>query len=126
LSHFDGPPEPLLRQCRERIDQQAMPDERANLLAVTQVMTGLRYDDPRLLTIFGGSQAMIESPVLQRLIAETRRKDILAFLAARFGPPAEDLRAALQIIEDETKLDELVESAASCPDLEAFRARIQV
>jgi hypothetical protein len=123
------PPEPLLRRCRERIDGQAAPDERDNLLAVTQVMTGLRYNDPRLRTIFGGRQAMIESPVLQELFAEreaeTRRKDILKFLTVRFGPLPEDLKAALQTIEDGTKLDELVESAASCPDLGVFRARLQ-
>jgi hypothetical protein len=130
LSHFSGPPEPLLQQCRERIDRQAAPDERANLLAVTQVMTSLRYNDRRLRTIFGGRQAMIESPVLQELIAEreaeTRREDILMILTTRFGPPAEDVRAALQTIEGKSKLDELVRSAASCPDLEAFRARLQI
>jgi hypothetical protein len=105
------------------------PDERANLLAVTQVMAGLRYNDPRLLSILGGSQAMIESPVLQKLIAEreaaTQRKAILMVLTTRFGPLAEDLKASLQTIEDASKLDELVEAAASCPGLEAFRARLQ-
>ncbi len=53
LPHFDGPPEQLLRTCRERIDRQAAPAERANLLAVTQVMTQLVYNDPGLLTILG-------------------------------------------------------------------------
>jgi hypothetical protein len=125
LSHFSGPPGPLLQQCRERIDRQAAPDERANLLAVAQVMAGLRYNDPRLLTILGGSQAMIESPVLQRFVAEGRHKDIIKFLRVRFGPLTEDVTAPLQTIVDESKLDELVEAAASCPDLEAFRARLQ-
>jgi predicted transposase YdaD len=130
LSQFTGPPEPLLQQCRERIDRQAAPDERANLLAVVQVMAGLRYNDPRLLSILGGSRAMIESPVLQRLTAEreaeTQRKDILKILRVRFGPLTQDVTASLQTIEGKSKLDELVEVAASCPDLEAFRARLQV
>jgi hypothetical protein len=43
LSHFEGPPEPIFRQCRERIDREALADEHDNLLAVTQVLAGLRY-----------------------------------------------------------------------------------
>jgi len=128
LSHFTGSPEPLLQQCRERIDRQAGPEERANLLAVIQVMTRLRYNDPRLLTLLGGSQAMFESPLIQELLAdreaEARREDILMILTTRFGPPAEDVRAALQTIEDNSQLGELVKSAASCPDLGAFRQRL--
>lgn len=125
LAQFTGPPGPLLRRCRERIDRQEDPNERANLLAVAQVLAGLRYNDPRLLTILGGRQAMIESPVLRRFLAEARHEDILMVLTTRFGPPSEDVRAALQTIESKSKLDELLKSAASCPDLEAFRARLQ-
>jgi hypothetical protein len=43
LTHYTGPPEVLLQQCRERIDQQAQPQERINLLAVTQVMASVLY-----------------------------------------------------------------------------------
>ena len=70
LAHWDGPPEPIFHQCRARIDQDALPGERENLLAVSQVLAGLRYDDPRLFQILGGREAMIESPVLQQLKAE--------------------------------------------------------
>jgi hypothetical protein len=51
LSQFDGPPEVLIQQCHDRIEKQASPDEKENLLAVTQVMTTLRYNDPSLLTL---------------------------------------------------------------------------
>ena len=73
-SHFDGPPEPLLRTCRDRIDREAPADERENLLAVTQLLARLRYNDSRLFELFGGRQAMIESPVLQELKAEWTRE----------------------------------------------------
>src|SRR5262245_46929133 len=75
LAQFDGPPEALIQECRERIDRQARPPERANLLAVTQVMARLRYNDPALLSLLGGSQAMIESPLIQELMAKTRQED---------------------------------------------------
>ena len=100
LTHFEGPPEPVLRQCRDRIDRDAPPGEQENLLAVTQVLARLRYNDERLFQLFGGRKAMIESPVLQELKAEwtqgreeTTRRDILKFLETRFGTPARTLEA---------------------------------
>ena len=76
---------------------------------------------------------MIESPVLQQLKAEwtlegTRegeRKTIIKVLAARFGDDAKDLRATLDMIGDEAKLQELAEAAGTCPDLDAFRKRLE-
>jgi hypothetical protein len=136
LAQFAGPPEPIFRQCRARIDRDAPPGERENLLAVTQVLAGLRYNNPSLFQLLGGREAMIDSPVLQELKAEwtheatrkatreTQRRAILHFLVARFGPEAKGLGAALDAIEDEARLDELVESAALCPDLESFRKRL--
>ena len=61
LTQFSAPPEQMLKICRERIDQQAMPTERDNLLAVSQILAKLRYNDAGLLNILGGRQAMIES-----------------------------------------------------------------
>jgi hypothetical protein len=128
LTQFDGPPEPVLQQCRTRIDQQAAGDERANLLAVAQVLTQLRYNNPALLTIFGGSQAMIESPLIDEIVTrakcEGQRKAIVKFLTTRLGPVPAELVAHLQTIADEARLDELAGWAASCPDLDAFRAQL--
>ena len=124
LTHFEGPPEPILQQCRELIDTHAPAEEKANLLAVSQVLTRLRYNNQGLLSIFGGSRTMIESPLIQELMAETKHKDILRFLAARFGPIPKDLATALQNIQDTERLDNLVEWAGLCPDLEAFRGRL--
>jgi hypothetical protein len=132
LAQFDGPPEPILRQCRARIDRDAAPEERENLLAVAQVLAGLRYNDPRLFELLGGREAMIESPVLQELKAEwtreaareAHRRDIIDFLVARFGTEAEELATDLRAIEEEARLKELVKLAAACPDLEVFRREL--
>ena len=89
LSQFDGPPEPILRKCRARIDQVDSPNDQENLLAVTQFLARLRYNDEMLFQILGGREAMIESPVLQELreewTRETMIKDLMAFLVGRFG-----------------------------------------
>jgi hypothetical protein len=132
LTQFEGPPETIFRECRSRIDRHASALERENLLAVTQVLAGLRYNDPGLFQILGGHKAMIESPVLQELKAEwtseaareTIRSAIVEFLVARFGAGAEGLGAQMETINDEVRLKELVRYAAVCPDLEAFGRRI--
>ena len=91
LMQFEGAPEPVLRQCRELIDRKTDGAEQANLLAVTQVLAGLRYDGTLLRAVFGGKEQMIESPILQELVSERERQAqqnlILGILRSRFGPP---------------------------------------
>jgi hypothetical protein len=129
LTHFDGPPEPIFQQCRARIDEEAPPEERESLLAVTQVLAGLRYNEVGLFQLLGGRDVMIESPVLQELkaewtreaVREDKRRIILDFLVARFGPEAEEIATQLETIADDARLKELVKLAAVCADLPSFR-----
>ena len=58
-------------------------------------------------------------------VAEQGHKDILKFLAIRFGPVPPELEAELRSIRDETVLDAAVELAASCTDLEHFGAELR-
>ena len=124
LTSFAGPPEPVFRRCREVIDERARPEEHDNLLAVTQVLAGLRYNDARLLALLGGKEAMIESPVLQELLAERMHQVLLRILEVRFGLVPPDVEAALRAVMDDDRLQELVAVAASCPDLETFRQQL--
>ena len=68
---------------------------------------------------------MIESPLIQELMAkntaQTKHEDILQVLSRRFGPVPEKVAAAVRTIFDNSKLRELLDEAASCTDLEAFR-----
>ena len=124
LTQFESPPEVVLQQCRQRIEQNATADERANLLAVTQVLTRLRYNDPQLQTILGGIQIMIESPLIQEIVARTKHEMILQFLEGRFGTVPADVAMRVRSISEEEKLRELTRYAARCPDLEAFQAEL--
>ena len=72
LMAFEGPPEPLLRRCRERIDREAG-EQRANLLAVTQSLAKLRFPQQELLNLFGGSRAMIESPLIKEIVEKAMK-----------------------------------------------------
>ena len=125
LAQITGPPDPIFRQCRDLIDRQAAPRDRANLLAVTQVLSKLRYNDPRLLTILGGRKTMIESPLIQELVAERMQEAILDVLEVRFGPVPQDVAAAVQTIQEDQRLKELLKFAAGCGDLGLFRVRLQ-
>lgn len=124
LTQFDGPPEPLLERCRERIDQQALPDQRENMLAVTQVLSRLRYNDPAIMSLLGGSRVMIESPLIQEMLAQTKHTSILQFLEGRFGTIPPEVTVALRGVTDEKELGELTRFAATCPDLSSFHARL--
>jgi hypothetical protein len=125
LAKIDGPPEPIFEECRERIDRHARRGQREDLLAVTQFLAKLNYNDPRLFQILGGRNAMIESPTLKELIADGeragKRKSIIRVLVARFGSGARDLQLRLEAISDDERLGELTELSATCPDLESFK-----
>ena len=133
LTKFDGPPEPVLKRCRRIIDERARAEERANLLAVSQVLAKLRFDDDLLLKVFGGKQAMIESPLIKELTdeaeakgrAEGRQEDILDILEGRFGAVPEDLAEAVRALDDEKRLREAITVAVQCQDLEAFRVHLR-
>jgi predicted transposase YdaD len=125
LTNFTETPEQVLQQCRERIDQQALPEEHDNLLAATQVLTRLRLKDSHLLSIFGGRRVMIESPLIQELLAERMHKAIGKFLEGRFGSIPLDLQARLRAVQAEDKLDDLASFAATCGSLDEFRKRLE-
>jgi hypothetical protein len=120
LTQFDAPVERVFQECRHRIDNAPV-EERANLLAVTQVLAGLRFHDPVLLNILGGRQAMIESPVLQELMAEHGQKYILRLLERRFETVPVDIRERLRAVQDEERLEQLHDQAIVCATLDEFR-----
>jgi hypothetical protein len=74
---------------------------------------------------------MIESPIYQEIVAESRREgetrarqeDILRFLVGRFGPAAGALEVEVKAVEYE-RLEDLVTFAAKCRNLASFRKRL--
>jgi hypothetical protein len=125
LAESAVPPETLMRRCRDTIEQHAAPDERANLLAVTQVLAHLRYNDPGLSTILGGAKAMIESPLIEELVSARVQEIVLAVLESRFGEVPRALAEEIRSVTDKDQLTKAARTAASCPDLEAFRKTLE-
>lgn len=131
LTRIDGPPDVVLRQCRQRIDQ-APEGERDNLLAVAQVMARMRYNDAGLLSILGGKQMIVETPFIQELLEEacvenTRknmRETVQRILAERFGPLPPQMVELLNAVADEQRLRDLVLEAVRCASLDDFQARL--
>ena len=99
LTRLDGPAEPLIQQCKDVIEANSDGGKRANLLAVTEILSGLVHDERMLETILRGGFGMIESPVLQRWSreqrADARQESILDILRAAFGEPPPDVAAAV-------------------------------
>jgi hypothetical protein len=119
----------VFHQCREIIDHQGKPEEKENLLAVTQILARLRYNADEAKALFGGRQPMIESPLIKELVeeaqAEAKQQDIIGFLESRFGSLSEGFTSSLRGITDVKRLNELVRLAGRCADLPAFEKHLQ-
>jgi hypothetical protein len=124
LTMFRGRPEPVFHRCRGIIDRSAPPDEHESLLAVARIFASLRYNDPGILRIFGGHEAMIEFPAVREVVAEKLHESIRRLLQVRFGHSPDDIDADLQTIDDDEKLIELVASAGGAADLDEFRREL--
>lgn len=135
LTRFPGPPEELVRECRERIDAQAPARDHDALLVVTQIMTNLAFPNNKaLLDLLIGDRSMIriESPLIaewealfeQRGEVKGTQDAIITFLETRFGPVPDDLTAAVRAVKEKEGLTDLNRFAVNCPDLEAFRLHL--
>ncbi|QEH32006.1 hypothetical protein OJF2_04750 [Aquisphaera giovannonii] len=133
LGRVEGPPEPFFRRCRERIDREAAPEEREGLLAVSQVLARLRYDDEGLFRLLGGEQTMLELPFLDKLREKWTReaahdvlvRTIVNILATRFKTRAKSLEAELARIDEVKRLEALQTLAVTCESLKDFRAGLR-
>lgn len=143
LMHFEGAPAPVFQRCRQVIDRAPL-DERSTLLAVTQVLARLRYNDPALFRILGGRKPMIESPLLDELkeewtaelksewvaqirpalLREGEANAVIRMLESRFGQVPDDIRAALRAIPSEERLSDLIPVAIRCGTLAEFRSEL--
>ncbi len=67
---------------------------------------------------------MIESPLIEELMAQASHKRILRVLQTRMGTVPPEISLAMRTVLDDSKLDELTDLAVSCPDLATFQARL--
>jgi hypothetical protein len=72
LMRIDGPPEPVLQQCKDVIETRTQGGDKENIRAVIVVLAGLRFDRAMLRPLFRRGNQMIESPVLQEWLPSVR------------------------------------------------------
>jgi hypothetical protein len=139
LAKVEGSPEQLVRRCRARMDQAAPQighPEYENLLVVTQFLLPLRYNLDqaslaRLRALLGGREVMIQSPLYQEIVEESKREglteawqqSVMDVLLRRFGPAAQALELELKAVEFD-RLRDLHGYAVSCRSLASFRKRL--
>jgi hypothetical protein len=118
----------MLRRCRDRIDREGG-SQRGNLSAVAQVFARLRFDRPEWLEILGGRKPVIESPLIQEIVDESKLEATVAavvkFLTARFGALPEAVPAGLAQIKRADALDRLLSQAALCSGVTQFEDRLR-
>lgn len=67
---------------------------------------------------------MIESPVIERLLARRMHRAILRTLKDRFGQVSVEVEQTLSQVKDDELLDDLISCAATCPTLAAFASQL--
>jgi hypothetical protein len=125
LMSIDGPPEPVLQQCRDAIDTLTDPHRKENLLNVTRVFGEIRFEEALITRLFQPEGKMIESPALTRMF---KQRDALAFqtalhdgIEARFGTVPVDVSAAVRAIPDDQQLRDLLKISFTVASLDEFR-----
>jgi hypothetical protein len=126
LMQMDGPPESVLERCAERIERESPPKQRTDMLVISEVMAGLRFPGLDLMTLFGGKKMMIESPLIQKVIAETIQDSVLDVLKDRFETVPRDVTKLVRAEMNDKKLKKLVVLAGKCRDLDKFRDALSV
>ncbi|QJW94323.1 RpnC/YadD family protein [Frigoriglobus tundricola] len=128
LMKIDGPPEPVLQQCKDVIEAKTAGGDLENLRVTMQLLGGLRFDKELLKKLFARKDAMIESPVLQEWLQEqdvkTRQGVVLRKLERSFGPVPADVSAAVRVVTDLLRLEALLDAAYVSTSLADFRARL--
>lgn len=128
LMRIDGPPEPVLQQCKDVIEAKTSGGEQENIRFVTEILAGLRYDKAMLRRLFRKGSPMFESPVLIELFEErdvkTRRGVLLEILETRFGPVPSDVSAAIRVVDDITHLKGLQVHAVRASSIDNFRTQL--
>ena len=67
---------------------------------------------------------LMESPLIQELMAKRGHRYILKYLSLRLGPVPRDVTERIEGIMDDQKLDELTEISATCADWDELRAKL--
>lgn len=133
LTQSPLPPEDLLARCRAEIDRLAPPDDRDELLIVTRLIAGFRYNDRALLDILLGGRMLTESPEYIRIRTEGRTEGkaellhelIRDELHARFGQLPAAVAGDVSAVTDVRRLRGLYAVAQTCPDVAAFSAALR-
>jgi hypothetical protein len=127
LTNINGPPDVVLRQCRNRIDQ-APEAEQDNLRAVAHIMAQMRYNEKGLFSIFGDQQMFDDSPLVLEVVERTRlktvREMVLQNLETRFNDLPPQIVEMVNAVVDERRLRRLGVDAVRCSSLDDFRARL--
>jgi hypothetical protein len=113
----------VIRQMEVRIEAEAPPGARATLWTSTYILLGLRFPPEAAAELLRGVRDMKESSTYQAILEEGRsegiergrsegsvaeaRRLLLLLGAARFGPPDERVRAAIEGMNSIERLEPL-------------------
>ena len=128
LMRIDGPPEPVLQQCKDVIEAKTSGGEQENIRFVTEILAGLRFDKAMLRRLFRKGSPMFESPVLIELLEERDVKTLQGLLLKkierRYGTVPPDISATLRLVTDPPRLESILDAVYASTSLDNFRTQL--
>jgi hypothetical protein len=104
---------PIIQRIDERLTREAVPEVRAQLLAATFVLSGLRVGRDELGQLFAGVKNMRESSGYQIILDEGRtealQQTLMRLGRKRFGRASKAIETAIKGINDLKRLENLTE-----------------
>lgn len=134
----------VIRHIRKRLDREVTAPEAGELWTATEILMGLRYNEPEVRTLLRGVRHMRESVTYQAIVDEGRvegrvqgrvegrmegraegrvegeQRLLLQMATTRFGEPTKAAAARLRSVTDLDKLDRLAASLFSAKDWNAW------
>ncbi|HZV08071.1 MAG TPA: hypothetical protein VE999_23515 [Gemmataceae bacterium] len=105
----------VIAQMKQRLEQEAPPGQAADLWSAVYILMGMRYEESLVQRLLQGISTMKESVTYQAIIREGEakgkaaeaRKMILMQGREKFGEPSSEVEAALSVLSDVNRLEDL-------------------
>jgi hypothetical protein len=124
LTQIEGPAEPVLQECRERIERDAPANQRKSFCAITEILGRMIHPRGLLESIFLGGPIMIDSPAFADAEARCAHRNIIMLLNKRLGTVPVDLQTSIRKIYNLDSLDTLVLESTDCTDFDSYRSLV--
>jgi predicted transposase YdaD len=105
----------VIGRMKARLEREVSENQSNLLWTATKILMGMKYSEELVESLLQGVQGMKESVTYQAIVEEgsikAHKKDLLFIGQKRFGPPEQGIVATIEGIEDEARLERLIDQS---------------